>query len=104
MALKLNPLASQPYKLASSARLPISTFRSPKFLCLASSSSPALSSSTKSFVCSVMDLCSVDVSSIKGFALIWGLVITDGGHPLLFSVSCQCFFLESDYTIQMTTS
>ncbi|CAF2374901.1 hypothetical protein IGI04_041486 [Brassica rapa subsp. trilocularis] len=47
MALKLNPLASQPYKLASSARLPISTFRSPKFLCLASSSSPALSSSTK---------------------------------------------------------
>ncbi|WZZ21815.1 hypothetical protein YC2023_123202 [Brassica napus] len=83
MALKLNPLASQPYKLASSARLPISTFRSPKFLCL------ALSSST---------------NSIKGFALIWGLVITDGGHPLLFSVSCQCFFLESDYTIQMTTS
>ncbi|CDY58545.1 BnaAnng15210D [Brassica napus] len=50
MALKLNPLASQPYKLASSARLPISTFRSPKFLCLASSSSPALSSSTNLFV------------------------------------------------------
>ncbi|KAG5395784.1 hypothetical protein IGI04_017598 [Brassica rapa subsp. trilocularis] len=47
MALKLNPLASQPYKLPSSARPPISTFRSPKFLCLASSSSPALSSSTK---------------------------------------------------------
>ncbi|CAG7873880.1 unnamed protein product [Brassica rapa] len=47
MALKLNPLASQPYKLASSARPPISTLRSPKFLCLASSSSPALSSSTK---------------------------------------------------------
>ncbi|KAL0711259.1 hypothetical protein Bca4012_018237 [Brassica carinata] len=43
MALKLNNLASQPYKLPSSARPLISTFRSPKFLCLASSS-PALTS------------------------------------------------------------
>ncbi|KAG5376455.1 hypothetical protein IGI04_041051 [Brassica rapa subsp. trilocularis] len=52
MALKLNPLASQPYKLASSARLPISTFRSPKFLCL------ALSSSTKSVSFSLYPLVS----------------------------------------------
>ncbi|KAG5392688.1 hypothetical protein IGI04_022651 [Brassica rapa subsp. trilocularis] len=58
MALKLNPLASQPYKLPSSARLPISTFRSPKFLCLASSSSPALSSSTKSVSFSLYPLVS----------------------------------------------
>ena len=48
MALKLNnPLASQPYNFPSSARPPISTFRSPKFLCLASSS-PALSSKSVS--------------------------------------------------------
>ena len=54
MALKLNnPLASQPYNFPSSARPPISTFRSREFLCLASSSSsssssPALRSGTKS--------------------------------------------------------
>lgn len=98
MALKFNPLVSQPYKLASSARPPVSTFRSPKFLCLASSSSsPALSSRYLSpslhppvsflnnillpivhkrfgpllslcfwvqLVCSVMDLCYVDFSSM----------------------------------------
>ncbi|XP_010508383.1 PREDICTED: stearoyl-[acyl-carrier-protein] 9-desaturase 7, chloroplastic isoform X1 [Camelina sativa] len=47
MALKLNPLvASQPYKFPSSTRPPIASFRSPKFLCLASSS-PALSSGAK---------------------------------------------------------
>ncbi|KAF3560500.1 hypothetical protein F2Q69_00017966 [Brassica cretica] len=47
MALKLNPVASQPYRFSSSARPPISTFRSREFLCLASSSSPALSSGAK---------------------------------------------------------